>query len=82
MLDLLLTKLLPESIEGVARHNEATPQAEETALLKQLETGELRTIASSSTFSRSEVFPFVKHVVLCHLAPSQDLFFKRCNPLL
>ncbi len=80
MLDLLLTKLLPESIEGVARHNEATPQAEETALLKQLETGELRTIASSSIFSRSEVFPFVKHVVLCHLAPSQDLFFKRCKP--
>ena len=80
MLDLLLTKLLPESIEGVARHNEATPAAEETALLKQLETGELRTLASSSTFSRSEAFPFVKHVVLCHLAPSQDLFFKRCKP--
>ena len=80
MLDLLLTKLLPESIEGVARHNDATPEAEEAALLKQLETGELRTIASSSTFSRSEAFPFVKHVVLCHLAPSQDLFFKRCKP--
>lgn len=80
MLDLLLTKLLPESIEGVARHTETTPEAEEAALLKQLETGELRTIASSSTFSRSEVFPFVKHVVLCHLAPSQDLFFKRCKP--
>ena len=80
MLDLLLTKLLPESIEGVARHTEATPAAEAAALLKQLEAGELRTIASSSTFSRSEVFPFVKHVVLCHLAPSQDLFFKRCKP--
>ena len=80
MLDLLLTKLLPESIEGVARHNEATPEAEETALLTQLETGELRTIASSSTFSGLEAFPFVKHVVLCHLAPSQDLFFRRCKP--
>ena len=80
MLDLLLTKLLPESIEGVARHNEATPEAEETALLKQLEIGELRTIASSSTFSGLEAFPFVKHVVLCHLAPSQDLFFRRCKP--
>ena len=80
MLDLLLTKLLPESIEGVARHNEATPEAEETALLKQLETGELRTIASSSTFSGLEAFPFVKHVVLCHLAPNQDLFFRRCKP--
>ncbi len=80
MLDLLLTKLLPESIEGIARHNAATPEAEETALLKQLETGDLRTIASSSTFSRSEAFPFVKHVVLCHLAPSRDIFFKRCEP--
>lgn len=80
MLDLLLTKLLPESIEGVARHTEATPEAEETALLKQLETGELRTIASSDTFSRLEAFPFVKHVAFCHLAPSQDLFFKRCKP--
>ena len=80
MLDLLLTKLLPESIEGVARHTDATPAAEEAALLKQLETGELRTLASSSTFSRAEVSPFVQHVVLCHLAPSQDLFFKRCKP--
>ncbi len=80
MLDLLLTKLLPESIEGVARHTEATPEAEETALLKQLATGELRTIASSGTFSCLEAYPFVKHVVLCHLAPSQDLFFKRCKP--
>ena len=79
MLDLLLTKLLPESIEGIARHTEATLKSEETALLNQLEAGELRTIASSSAFSRLETFPFVKHVVFCHLAPSQDLFFKRCE---
>ncbi|MYC76204.1 single-stranded-DNA-specific exonuclease RecJ [Candidatus Poribacteria bacterium] len=80
MLDLLLTKLLPESIEGIARHTEATSAAEETALLKELETGELRTIASSSTFSGLGAFPFVEHVVFCHLAPSQDLFFRRCAP--
>ena len=79
MLDLLLTKLLPDSIEGIARHTEATPEAEEAALLKQLENGELRTIVSSNTFSRLGAFPFVKHVVFCHLAPSQDLFFKRCE---
>ena len=79
MLDLLLTKLLPESIEGIARHTEATLKSEETALLNQLEAGELRTIASSSAFSGLEAFPFVKHVVFCHLAPSQDLFFKRCE---
>ena len=79
MLDLLLTKLLPDSIEGIARHTEATPEAEAAALLKQLENGELRTIVSSNTFSRLGTFPFVKHVVFCHLAPSQDLFFKRCE---
>ncbi len=80
MLDLLLTKLLPESIDGIARHTEATSETEETALLKQLETGELRTIASSRTFSRLQAFPFVKHIAFCHLASNQDLFFKRCDP--
>ena len=79
MLDLLLTKLLPESIEGVARHNEAMSETEEAALLKQLENGQLRTLASCSTFSSLEAFPFVKHVVFCHLTPSQDLFFRRCE---
>ena len=79
MLDLLLTKLLPENIEGIARHNEATPAAEATALLNQLENSELQTIASSSTFPSLEAPPFVKHVVFCHLASSQDLFSKRCE---
>ena len=80
MLDLLLTKLLPESIESIARHDETTSQAEETELLKQLETGELQAIASSSTFSRLEDFPFVPHFVFCHLTPSFNEFFKRCKP--
>ena len=80
MLDLLLTKLLPESIEGIARHTEATSETEAAALLTQLETGELRTIVSSSIVPPLAAFPFVKHVVFCHLAPSQDLFFKRCEP--
>ena len=80
MLDRLLTKLLPESIEGIARHDETTSRAEEAALLQQLARGELRTIASSSSLSSHEAFPFVKHVVFCHLTPSPDLFFKRCVP--
>ena len=80
MLDLLLTKLLPESIESIARHDETTTQAEEAELLKQLETGELQAIASSSTFSRLEDFPFVPHFVFCHLTPSFNEFFKRCKP--
>ena len=80
MLDLLLTKLIPESIEGIARHDETTPEAEEAALLQQLKNGELRAIASSSTFSHLEDFPNVKHFVFCHLTPSFDAFFKRCKP--
>ncbi len=80
MLELLLTRLLPENIEGIARHDATTSEAEEAALLAQLEKGELRTIASSSTFSDLEAFPFVKHVVFCHLAPSENFFLKRCEP--
>ena len=80
MLELLLTRLLPENIEGIARHDDTTSEAEEAALLEQLENGELRTIASSSTFSDLSAFPFVKHVVFCHLAPSENLFLKRCEP--
>ena len=80
MLELLLTRLLPENIEGIARHDDTTSEAEEAALLEQLKNGELRTIASSSTFSDLSAFPFVKHVVFCHLAPSENLFLKRCEP--
>ena len=80
MLDCLLTKLLPESIEGIAGHDETTSREEEAALLKQLVGGELRTIASSGSLSSCEAFPFVKHVVFCHLTPSPDLFFKCCAP--
>ncbi|MDE0400943.1 MAG: single-stranded-DNA-specific exonuclease RecJ [Candidatus Poribacteria bacterium] len=80
MLDFLLTKLLPESLEGIAAHDETTSREAEAALLKQLARGELRTIASSSSLSSHEAFPFVKHVVFCHLTQSPDLFFKRCVP--
>lgn len=80
MLDRLLTKLLPESIEGIARHDETTQNTEEVELLRQLGSGELRAIASSSTFSHLKDFPFVKHFVFCHLTPSSDALFKRCQP--
>ena len=80
MLDLLLTRLLPESIEGIARHDETTSAAEEIALLQQLRNGDIRAIASSTTFSYMEEFPFVPHFVFCHLTPSLSAFFKRCKP--
>ena len=80
MLHLLFTRLLPESIEGIVRHDETTSAAEETALLQQLRNGEIRAIASSSTFSYPEGVPFVPHFVFCHLTPSSEAFFKRCKP--
>ncbi len=80
MLDLLLTKLLPESIEGIARHDATTSMTETAALLKQLRDGELRAIASSSAFSHYEAFPYVPHFIFCHLTPNSDAFFKRCRP--
>ena len=80
MLDFLLTRLLPENVENVARHDETTSEAEEIALFRQLESGELKAIASSSTFSHVEDFPHVTHFIFCHLTPSFDAFFKRCKP--
>ena len=80
MLEFLLTRLLPESIEGIARHDKTTTTAEETELVQQLARGELRTIASSTVLAKPDVFPFVKHIVFCHLTPSPDIFFKRCTP--
>ena len=80
MLDSLLTRLLPESIEGIVRHDGTTTTAEETEFAQQLARGELRTIASSTVVENPHLFPFVKHIVFCHLTPSPDLFFKRCAP--
>ena len=80
MLDLLLTRLLPENVEDIARHDETTSEAEEAVLLKQLQSGELKAIASSSNFLHVEGFPHVTHFIFCHLTPSFDAFFKRCKP--
>ncbi len=80
MLDRLLTQLLPESVEGIARHDETTTATAEAAFAQQLACGELRTIASSAVVANPDVFPFVKHIVFCHLTPSPDLFLKRCTP--
>ena len=79
-LNYLLTELLPEGMEGIARHSDATSAAEEAELLKQLETGDLQAIASCGTFSRLATFPFIKHIVFCHLTSNPDLFFTRCKP--
>jgi len=80
MLELLVTRLIPEKSGGIARHDGTTSAAQEAALLEKLKRGELRAIASSATFSELEGFPFVKNFVFCHLTPSSDEFFKRCKP--
>ena len=51
MLDCLFTRLLPESFEGIARHDETTTApAAETTLLEQLDRCKLRAIASNTIF--------------------------------
>ena len=80
MLELLLTRLIPEEADCIARHDETTSEAEEAALLEKLAHGDIRAIASSATFSKPERFPFVKHFVFCHLSPTAGEFFQRCSP--
>ena len=80
MQELLLTRLIPEKADCIAQHDETTTEAEEAALVEKLARGDIRAIASSATFSKPERFPFVKHFVFCHLSPTPDEFFKRCQP--
>ena len=80
MLEALITRLIPEKADCIARHNETTSEAEEAVLLEKLARGEMQAIASCATFCKPERFPFVKHFVFCHLSPTPDEFFKRCQP--
>lgn len=80
MLELLLTRLIPEKAACIAPHDETTSEAEEAALVEKLASGDIRAIASSAIFSKPERFPFVKHFVFCHLSPTADEFFQRCQP--
>lgn len=80
MLEALITRLMPEKADCIARHDETTSEAEEAVLLEKLARGEMQAIASCATFCKPELFPFVKHFVFCHLSPTPDEFFKRCQP--
>ncbi len=79
MLELLLTRLLPDNASNIARYDD-TMSGQETELLKKLEHGELKAIATNATFLNSEKLSFVKHFVFCHLTLCADEFFKRCKP--
>ncbi len=79
MLGLLLTRLLPEKADSIARYDDMM-SGQETELLKKLKHGELQSIATNATFPKPEELRFVKHFVFCHLTTSADEFRKRCKP--
>ncbi len=78
----LLTKVIPEKSAVIGRHDATTSEAEEIALLKKLESGELHAAVSDTTFSDAalEAVPIVKHLVFCHLVPQRECFFRKCRP--
>ncbi len=80
MLDQLRTHLIPEKTHCIGPHDETVSEGTEKQLLKKLKHGELQAIASSANFSQPDEVTFVKYFVFCHLAPSSDEFFKRCQP--
>ena len=76
----LLTLVGSEKADVIAKHNDQTSEAEKTEIVEKLGKGELTAIVSDTTFSTSMSLHCVEHFVFCHLAPSLDTFFKRCQP--
>ena len=77
--DQLLTLVGPEKAEVIAKHSEQTSEAEETEILEKLGTDALVAIVSDTTVSTSIPSHCIEHFVFCHLAPSSDAFFDRCQ---
>lgn len=76
----LLTLVGPEKAAVIGRHSEQTSETEATEILKKLENSELIAVVSNTTFSELQRSDCVEHFVFCHLVPSVDEFFKRCQP--
>ena len=76
----LLTRLIPEKAALLRKHDEATSEQEEIALLEEIQNGQIVGIVSSDIFSESALKNVltVEHIVFCHLTPEKDMFFKRC----
>lgn len=79
-IDQLLTLVGPEKATVIGKRNAQTSAAEDAEILEKLRTGELVAIVSDTTFSTSILSHCVEHFVFCHLAPSSDAFFDRCQP--
>ena len=69
-----------EKAAMIEKHSEQTSETEETEILERLGKGELVAIVSDTTFSTLTQSHRVEHFVFCHLAPSSDAFFDRCQP--
>ncbi|MCG9127182.1 single-stranded-DNA-specific exonuclease RecJ [Candidatus Poribacteria bacterium] len=83
MIELLLTKLIPEKASLVGTHVKTCTENREINLLEQIKNGELTAIVSDSTISEVSLqkLPIIEHVVFCHLEIDPTYFFKRCFPL-
>ncbi len=83
MIDLLLTKLIPENASVIGRHEKTLTENQEIELLEKIKTGTLSTIVSESVISNTalEKLPIIEHVLFCHLEIDPSNFFKRCFPL-
>ena len=79
-IDQLLTLVGPEKAKFIGEHNAQTSTAEDTEILEKLRKGELTAIVSDTAFSTSIPSHCVEHFVFCHLAPSSEAFFDRCQP--
>ena len=80
MVNNLLKLVGPEKAAVIGKRNAQTSTAEDAEILEKLGKGELTAIVSDTTFSTSIPSHCVEHFVFCHLAPSSDTFFDRCQP--
>ena len=78
-IDQLLDLVGPEKAAVIGKHSQQTSETEETEILKKLENKELIAAVSNATFSELQTSDCVEHFVFCHLAPSSDAFFDRCQ---
>ena len=80
MVETLLDHIVPEKADFIEKHGEQTSEAEEMEILEKLDGGELIAVVSDTTFSTLKLSHCVEHFVLCHLVPSSEAFFDRCQP--
>ena len=80
MVDNLLKLVGPEKDGVIEKYDERTSEGKEREILEKLENRELIAVVSNTTLSTLASSHCVEHFVFCHLTPSLDEFFKRCQP--